>query len=227
MAKDPIFPLYYNDIDRSTKTWTDEEFGAYMRLLMEQWDKGSIPNDYQRLTRIATSLDKNWPLLKDKFEIFDGVLKNNNLEVIREKRNKHKEKQKENVSKRYQKSTKQDTKIIPLEDEYEKENEKVLIIKESIDFDVEDLFKYGLDEIYINQEKIKWPHINFEFELNTFKNKVRGSPGDYINHDTSGIRKAFQYQLRHAKDKKDVRQSNKGTLGEFKSFESANYSTEL
>jgi len=72
MAKDPIFPLYYNDIDRSTKTWTDEEFGAYMRLLMEQWDKGGLPKDYQRLTRIATSLDKNWSLLKDKFIEVDG-----------------------------------------------------------------------------------------------------------------------------------------------------------
>jgi len=95
MAKDPIFPLYYNDIDRSTKTWTDEEFGAYMRLLMEQWDKGGLPKDYQRLTRIATSLDRNWTLLKDKFIEVDGQLKNTVLEEIRLKRDKHKEKQKE------------------------------------------------------------------------------------------------------------------------------------
>lgn len=132
MAKDPIFPLYYNDIDRSTKTWTDEEFGAYMRLLMEQWDKGSLPKDYQRLTRIATSLDKNWPLLKDKFVDHDGVLKNVVLEEIREKRNKHKEKQKENVSKRYQKSTKQPTKIVPLEDEIENEDEVVINNKKEL-----------------------------------------------------------------------------------------------
>lgn len=118
MAKDPVFPLYYNDIDRSTKTWTDEEFGAYMRLLMEQWDKGFLPKDYQRLTRIATSLDKNWPMLKDKFKEFDGVLKNEVLEGHREKRLKHKEKQKNNIQKRYQKTTK----TLPLEEE--KENEK-------------------------------------------------------------------------------------------------------
>lgn len=122
MAKDPVFPLYYNDIDRSTKTWTDEEFGAYMRLLMEQWDKGSLPNDYQRLTRIATSLDRNWSLLKDKFPAVDGVLKNPVLEAHREKRAKHKEKQRENVNKRYQKSTK----TLPLEIEKEKENELLL-----------------------------------------------------------------------------------------------------
>lgn len=121
MAKDPVFPLYYNDIDRSTKTWTDEEFGAYMRLLMEQWDKGYLPNDYQRLTRIATSLDRNWSLLKDKFPASDGVLKNPVLEAHREKRAKHKEKQRENINKRYQKSTKN----LPLEKENEIENEKL------------------------------------------------------------------------------------------------------
>lgn len=125
MAKDPIFPLYYNDIDRSTKTWTDEEFGAYMRLLMEQWDKGGIPKDYQRLTRIATSLDKNWPMLKEKFQEVDGQLKNLILEEHREKRLKHKQKQKENIQKRYQKSTKHITNSLPLEEENEIENEKL------------------------------------------------------------------------------------------------------
>jgi len=129
MAKDPIFPLYYNDIDRSTKTWTDEEFGAYMRLLMEQWDKGGLPKDYQRLTRIATSLDRNWLLLKDKFQEVDGQLKNMVLEEVRAKRAKHKEKQRSNVQKRYQKSTKHSTKILPLEEENEIENEKVIKIE--------------------------------------------------------------------------------------------------
>lgn len=121
MAKDPVFPLYYNDIDRSTKTWTDEEFGAYMRLLMEQWDKGGLPKDYQRLTRIATSLNTNWALLKDKFIEVDGMLKNPTLEEHRQKRLKHKQKQKENIQKRYQKPTK----TLPLENENEIENEKL------------------------------------------------------------------------------------------------------
>lgn len=142
MAKDPVFPLYYNDIDRSTKTWTDEEFGAYMRLLMEQWDKGSLPNDYQRLTRIATSLDKNWSLLKDKFPAVDGVLKNPVLEEHREKRAKHKEKQRENIQKRYQKSTKQHTKSLPLEEENEIENE--LLNKNNGEFEIfEDWIGWG------------------------------------------------------------------------------------
>ncbi len=123
MAKNPILPLYYNDLLGSTKTWTDEEFGAYVRLLIEQWDKGGLPNNYQRLTRIATSLPTNWEMIKDKFPEVDGLLKNPNMEAIREKRARFTEKQSENVRKRYQNSTKQHTKNLPLEKEIENEVE--------------------------------------------------------------------------------------------------------
>lgn len=132
MAKDPVLPLYYNDVSGETTTWTDEEFGAYIRLLIHQWRDGSLPNDYQRLTRIATSLATTWPLLKSKFELSDGVLKNTAIEEIRQNRAKHKEKQRSNVNNRYQTSTKhlpkvyqKSTKSLPLENEneIEKENE--------------------------------------------------------------------------------------------------------
>jgi uncharacterized protein YdaU (DUF1376 family) len=133
MAKNPIFPLYYNDILGSTKTWTDEEFGAYVRLLIEQWDNGFIPNpyqnstnelqpDFQRLTRISTSVEKNWRLLSTKFNEHEEGMKNAKLEEIRDLKRKHSEKQRQNVRNRYQKSTKQSTKNLPLEDEYENED---------------------------------------------------------------------------------------------------------
>lgn len=138
MAKDPVLPLYYNDITTSTQDWTDEEFGAYMRLLIHQWRQGGLPKDYQRLARIATSLDTNWPMLKLKFVEIDGVLKNEVMEDIREKRDKHKERQKENALKRYQKSAKPNAKTLPLEEEreYEKEKELYLTIGELKIFDV-------------------------------------------------------------------------------------------
>lgn len=126
MAKQPTLPLYYNDIARTCSTWTDEEFGCYMRLLIEQWDKGSIPKEESRLHRLATSVKKNWHLIKEKFEESDGVLKNAKMEEIRERISKHKEKQKTNVQNRYQNSTKPVTKpptnSLPLEDENEDEN---------------------------------------------------------------------------------------------------------
>lgn len=123
MARNPILPLYYNDLTTSTQDWTDEEFGAYVRLLIHQWRQGGLPKDYQRLTRIATSLPTNWEMLKAKFPEVDGLLKNPVMEEIREKRAKHSEKQRTNVQNRYQTSTKQSTKLLPLEKEIENENE--------------------------------------------------------------------------------------------------------
>lgn len=137
MAKNPILPLYYNDINSSTEHWSDEEFGAYMRLLIHQWDKGSIPEDATRLKRIAATAKKHWKLLKEKFiKGEDGLLRNARMEEIRINREKFISKQKENVRKRhtkplpnplpesYQTSTKPPTKPLPLEDE--NENEKNL-----------------------------------------------------------------------------------------------------
>jgi len=123
MARNPILPLYYNDLTTSTQDWTDEEFGAYVRLLIHQWRQGGLPKDYQRLTRIATSLSTNWTMLKVKFPEVDGLLKNPVMEEIREKRAKHSEKQRINVQNRYQTSTKHPTKLLPLEKENEIENE--------------------------------------------------------------------------------------------------------
>lgn len=78
---------------------------------------------------------------------------------------------------------------------------------------IEEVLTGALDEIYLDQEQIKWPHLDFNFEVETFKNKVRGSPDDYTSHDRNGIRKAFQYQLRNAKKKINGsgKQINKGT----------------
>lgn len=130
MAKNPIFPLYYNDIDRTCRTWTDEEYGCYVRLLVEQWDKGGIPTDPERRNRLATSAAKHWALIGPKFEQSGDVLKNPRLEEIREEKKKHKEKQRDTALKRYQKtyqkSTKQSTKNLPLEGEGEREDEDEL-----------------------------------------------------------------------------------------------------
>jgi uncharacterized protein YdaU (DUF1376 family) len=130
MAKDPVLPLYYNDLTSSTQDWTDEEFGAFVRLLIYQWDKGALPEE-NRMQRISDSAKKNWTILSKKFSKTDIGFQNLRMEEIRSERIKFKEKQKENVLKRHQKSTKglpndyqEDTKKIPLEGEEEKEIEE-------------------------------------------------------------------------------------------------------
>lgn len=99
MATNPIFPLYYNDIDRSTRDWTDEEFGCYMRLLMHQWDQGEIPKDEQRRSRIVTSLGKSWVTVGKKFVEKGEGLVNERLEEIRIERGLFIKKQQENGQK--------------------------------------------------------------------------------------------------------------------------------
>lgn len=113
MAKQPTLPLYYNDISRTCSTWTDEEFGCYLRLLIEQWDKGYIPVDVNRLKRLSTSVETHWPLIKDKFTESNGVLQNLHMEEIREKLKKHSKNQKDNIAKRYAKGETETPETLP------------------------------------------------------------------------------------------------------------------
>lgn len=132
MAKNPICPIYYNDLLNSTKDWNDEEFGAYCRLLFHQWDKGSIPEEMSRLSRIAESAKRNWKLLSSKFLKTDEGLKNPVMENYRETREKFTKRQQENVLKRYQNGYQNSTKLptkhidksLPLENEDENEEGK-------------------------------------------------------------------------------------------------------
>lgn len=134
MAKDPVCPIYYNDLLGATRDWTDEEFGCYVRLLLEQWDKGYIPspyqkstknapNNYQRLTRISTSIEQNWSVVGKKFIEADNGLININMEEIRNKRLKFRQKQRENRESGYKKNNQNSTKHStrtepPIENEY-------------------------------------------------------------------------------------------------------------
>lgn len=112
MAHNPIFPLYYNDFDRSTKDWTDEEVGFFIRLLMHQWAQSSLPVEPERLQRIVTSLSKNNHILREKFVEKNGKFLNERLEEIRAEMQAFSDKQRDNVNKRW---AKKNTKTIPNE----------------------------------------------------------------------------------------------------------------
>ena len=75
----PWLPLYHADLLRATAHWPDEAFGAYVRLLLHQWEHGRIPSDGDELRRVAETAEKHWARLANKFP--DGV--NQRLEVIR------------------------------------------------------------------------------------------------------------------------------------------------
>jgi hypothetical protein len=120
--------------------------------------------------------------------------------------------------------------FIRTENEYEIENDNELknqkecvsnsdpvvnVPREADEEIVDQTLKTSLDEIYLDQQRMKWPHIDFDFEYRTFCEKVRGSPNHYRNHDTGGMRLAFQSQLRNAKRKTHAKSNSKNDRTEF------------
>lgn len=202
-------PLMIGDWLKGTKLMTAQVRGVYVELLIHQWDNGFIPDDMDQLSMIDRDIFKVWDKLKDKFEaVAPGQLQNRKLEEIRAFWSKQKGNGKQGGRpKKTQTEPKQEPKVNPNENPNHNLHNEL-----DIDIDIEEKIKGALDEIYLDQEQIKWPHLDFNFEVQTFCNKVRGSPDDYLNHDRNGIRKAFQYQLRNAKPKKNGKQqTDKGT----------------
>lgn len=73
---------------------------------------------------------------------------------------------------------------------------------------IERLLFEAFDEQYFEQLVMKWEKIvDFNFEFNCFKEKLRADPGRYIHRDLGGIRLAFLSQLKNAKPK--INQSGK------------------
>lgn len=100
MAKgDYYFPLFYKRLLTSTIGWKDDEFGAYVRLLIHQFDNGSIPEDMDELKRIAPSIKKHWPLVSKKFHSDgNGNLVNDVMTDVIADSEKKKQRAKENGS---------------------------------------------------------------------------------------------------------------------------------
>jgi hypothetical protein len=64
MAKgDYYFPLYYTRLLSSTIGWKDDAFGAYLRLLIYQFDNGSIPVDIEELSLTGAAYPKSFMMM--------------------------------------------------------------------------------------------------------------------------------------------------------------------
>lgn len=89
MAKDDHwFKFFYKLFLISTQGWKDDEVGAYLKLLINQFDRGGLPDDEVELSKLITTFKKNWPLLSKKFKkCEDGKLRNDFMDGIRKERN--------------------------------------------------------------------------------------------------------------------------------------------
>jgi hypothetical protein len=82
MSKDPAFLFYPNDYIGGTMGMTFEEKGAYMELLMLQFNRG-----HMNIHMIERTVGENWKNIKDKFKQDEnGLFYNERLEQEKEKR---------------------------------------------------------------------------------------------------------------------------------------------
>ncbi len=89
MAKEPYFPFYYRDFLVSTGEMSDALVGKYIRYLIHQWEKGSIPSDPTMIQTIRFDQDL-WATLESKFPLCDdGRRRNPRLEEIRLERDQY------------------------------------------------------------------------------------------------------------------------------------------
>ncbi len=82
MAKDPAFLFYPNDWVGGTMGMSFEEKGAYMEVLMMQFNRGHMTEHM-----IGLSIGQIWVTIKHKFRVDEnGLYYNERLDVEKEKR---------------------------------------------------------------------------------------------------------------------------------------------
>ena len=92
MKTPPSFQFYPDDFMAGVADMTQAEVGAYILLLCQQWNRGSIPVQPERQQLLAKGLVSEHVLAK--FQVGpDGTLRNARLESTRQKLNEYCEKQ--------------------------------------------------------------------------------------------------------------------------------------
>lgn len=102
MAKDPAFLFYPNDWIGGTMGMTYEEKGAYVELLMLQFNRGHMTKHM-----IAQSVGQLWVKIQDKFRMDkDGLYYNVRLDLEKEKRKNYSKSRRNNLLGKNQHSNK-------------------------------------------------------------------------------------------------------------------------
>src|SRR5690606_31592775 len=228
MAKDPAILWYPSDYIGGTSDYTFEEKGAYMEILMKEFEHGG-PLPEAKIKRILREkYHAIWEVIREKFQQDEnGNWYNERLELERERRKKFTESRRNNLKKKN--NPHKDSHMCSHMDTHTgdrmgngngnedgnedgngnedgegggpgevprgtRENEG-----KTDETKVEEKLLQRLDELYLDQQRVKWPEIDFDAEVKSFFEKVRGSPSYYANHED--LRLAFQAQLRNAKKK--------------------------
>ena len=163
MAKDPAFLFYPNDWLGGTMGMTFEEKGAYMDLLMMQFNRGHMTEHM-----IGLTVGQLWVNIKDKFKIDDdGKFYNERLEIEQIKRKRFTDSRKNNKSGKNQYSKNKGHMTKHMENENENEN-----VVKAINIPFDDFWNlYDKKRGDRKKLKIKW---------DSLKPEERQSAIDYI-----------------------------------------------
>jgi uncharacterized protein YdaU (DUF1376 family) len=132
MAKDPAFLFYPNDWIGGTMGMTFEEKGAYMELLMMQFNRGHMTSHM-----IGQVIGQLWVNIQDKFtQDENGLWYNQRLEEEKNKRQKFTESRRNNISGSNQHTKKSNKKrghktghmTSHMEDVNENEDESIIVV---------------------------------------------------------------------------------------------------
>jgi uncharacterized protein YdaU (DUF1376 family) len=122
MAKDPAFLFYPNDYIGGTLGMTFEDKGAYIELLMVQFNRGHMTSDM-----IGQTIGQLWDKVKDKFEEDeDGKFFNKRLEEEQIKRKRFSESRRNNKKGTNQHTKKTGHVTYHMENENENENSNII-----------------------------------------------------------------------------------------------------
>jgi uncharacterized protein YdaU (DUF1376 family) len=71
MSKFPAMPMFIDAMLADTEHLTNEEFGAYHRLLYAMWRRnGAVPDNNRDLARICRASRRRWPHIKARLMTF-------------------------------------------------------------------------------------------------------------------------------------------------------------
>lgn len=132
MAKDPAFLFYPNDYLGGTMGMTFEEKGAYMELLMLQFNRGHMTEHM-----IGHTIGQLWKNIKDKFiQDEQGLWYNSRLDEEKSKRMAFTKSRRNNIKGNNQHTIGHMTSHMENENENENRNEDIILDKEvNIDFE--------------------------------------------------------------------------------------------
>lgn len=181
MAKDPAFLFYPGDWLGGTMHLDWESKGAYMDLLMLQFQREKLTLHMVR-HMLGHKYSRIWPKISDKFKAEGGRLWNERLRVEKEKRQNYTQSRKKNL--------KGASDMQPHMAPHMENGNRI-----------EDRIKEALNEILIENLRPLYGHLDFDKEIEGFKAKVIGSPQKYGTYKGEALGLAFMAQLRNGKHK--------------------------